>query len=252
MSTSVAIVQARMTSTRLPGKVLMELAGATVLRRVLDRCAAIPGIDSVCCAIPDGNSHDPIADEAVRAGASVFRGSEVDVLARYAGAARACGADVVMRVTSDCPLIDPAVCGRVLTLLRNSRADYACNNMPASWPHGLDCEAFTSAALFLAAAKATTQYEREHVTPWLRENPDIVRVNLNGPGGWAAEQRLTLDFPEDFSFLQAVFTALPDFGGSHSSDAILNLLRARPDIAAINSQHHNVSRPSTPTIQETP
>ncbi len=244
MSRTVIIVQARMTSTRLPGKVLLDLAGHTVLRRVLERCACIPGVDDVCCAVPEGVTHDPIAAEAKRAGVSVFRGSEADVLARYAGAARQCGADLVMRVTSDCPLIDPVVCGQVLSLVKDGKADYACNNMPASWPHGLDCEAFTAAALYRAEVEATSPREREHVTPWLREHADLVHANLIGPGGWAAEQRWTLDFPEDYAFLQAVFAALPDSSGMQYTDAVLNLLRARPDIAAINAQHHNVSRPS--------
>jgi spore coat polysaccharide biosynthesis protein SpsF (cytidylyltransferase family) len=107
------IVQARYGSTRLPGKIMRPLGGATVLRRVLDRCARIPGADVVVCAIPDTDENEPVAAEAARAGAVVVRGDERDVLARYAKAASAVGADMVMRVTSDCPFIDP---GRRLCL----------------------------------------------------------------------------------------------------------------------------------------
>ncbi len=246
MSGAAVIVQARMTSTRLPGKVLKDLAGHTVLHHVLRRCAAIPGIDSVCCAVPEGAAHDPIVAEAERAGAWVFRGSETDVLARYAGAARVAGAPALMRVTSDCPLIDPELCGRVLAQVRDGGADYACNNMPSSWPHGLDCEAFTAAALFEAEAEAQDSYEREHVTPWLRKAPHLRRANVPGPGGWAAEQRWTLDLPEDYAFFQALFPLLGPLPVIPSTADVLALLRTRPDIASINAGHAEVSRPQTP------
>lgn len=246
MAKIAVIVQARMTSTRLPGKVMMELAGHTVLAHVLRRCSAIPGIDSVCCAIPMGDSHDELVGEIERAGASVFRGSEEDVLDRYCRAADAMGADVVMRVTSDCPLADPAVCGRVLHLVTEEGADYACNNMPASWPHGLDCEAFSFPALRLAAETARLPNEREHVTPWLRSNPELRKANLSGPGGKAGEQRWTLDFPEDYQFLVRLFGELPPWPAIPSTDEVLSILASHPDILSINRQHHNASRPAVP------
>lgn len=248
MSRSAVIVQARMTSTRLPGKVLMDLAGSTVLAHVLRRCAAIAGIDVVCCAVPEGSVHDAVAREAKAAGAVVYRGDEEDVLDRYWRAARMLGADVVMRVTSDCPLVDPAVCAQVLQLMANTKADYACNNMPSAWPHGLDCEAFTFAALDRAACTARDHNEREHVTPWLRNNPAVAKANLPGPGGWAAEQRWTLDFPEDLEFFRALFAVLPPPPELPSTSDVLALLCSRPDIAAINARHHNVSRPPVPAV----
>lgn len=238
-----------MTSSRLPRKVMMDLAGHTVLAQVLYRCAAIPGADSVCCAIPVGNGHDELVAEIERAGASVFRGSEEDVLDRYFRAAEFMGADVVMRVTSDCPLADPAVCGRVLRLVTEEGADYACNNMPASWPHGLDCEAFTLSALELAAKSAHQPNEREHVTPWLRGNPELRKSNLTGPGGKASEQRWTLDFPEDYRFFVSLFEQLPPWPAIPSTAEVLAVLASHPDILDINRQHHNISRPAIP---ETP
>jgi spore coat polysaccharide biosynthesis protein SpsF len=246
MAKAVVIVQARMTSTRLPGKVMMDLAGHTVLAQVLHRCAAIPGADSVCCAIPAGNGHDELVGEIERAGASVFRGSEEDVLDRYFRAAEFMGADVVVRVTSDCPLADPDVCGRVLRLITEEAADYACNNMPASWPHGLDCEAFTFSALALAAKTARQPSEREHVTPWLRSNPGLRKANLPGPGGKAAEQRWTLDFPEDYRFLVSLFERLPPWPAIPSTAEVLAILARHPDILDINRQHHNISRLTAP------
>ncbi len=170
MSLTAVIVQARMGSSRLPGKVLLPLAGQTVLWHVLTRCQAIPGIDLVACATTQAAADIAIVREAERAGARVYRGSQADVLGRYQQAARSLGADVIMRVTGDCPLIDPDVCGKVLALRAETGADYACNNMPRSWPYGLDCEAFTANALFQAANTAKTSNEREHVTPWIRNN----------------------------------------------------------------------------------
>src|SRR5689334_18525028 len=111
---NVAIIQARVGSSRLPGKVMMDLNGAPVLAHVLARAAAIPGIDRVCCAIPDLAENDALAALAGDLGATVVRGSETDVLDRYRQAAAACGAETVMRITSDCPLLDPAVSGAVL------------------------------------------------------------------------------------------------------------------------------------------
>ena len=127
--TLAVIVQARMGSSRCPGKVMEDLAGQPFLKHCLDRCAAIPGVDVVVCAVPDTAADDLIAVSAKSWGYEVHRGSETDVLARYAGAARQVDASAVMRVTSDCPLIDPAICGRTIEHWKDSGADYGCNNM---------------------------------------------------------------------------------------------------------------------------
>ncbi|WP_316977596.1 glycosyltransferase family protein [Shumkonia mesophila] len=247
---TIVIVQARMTSTRLPGKVLMDLDGQSVLAHTLFRCAAIPGIDGVCCAIPEGEIHDRVAVEAKAAGAIVFRGAEHDVLDRYWRAALALGADIVMRVTSDCPLADPQICGQVLQLVADDGADYACNNMPPSWPHGLDCEAFTFDVLNRAANEAKELDQREHVTPWIRAHPSVRKANLTGPGGWVADQRWTLDFDEDLDFFRALFMELPPLPAMPSTNEILGVLRAQPHIAALNARHHNVSRPTVPAAMK--
>lgn len=237
--TTAVVVQARMHSTRLPGKVLRELGGRTVLDHVLRRCAAIPGCDVVVCAIPEDEDCQPIADEAGRAGARVVRGSEQDVLARYLKAADAVGADVVMRVTSDCPLIDPVVCGEVLALRQAKGAEYAANNMPHSFPHGLDCEAFTFAALLRAAQTATEAHDREHVTPWLRRHESVSRANLATSQLEYSEQRWTLDFPEDYEFFRAVWSAL-DQDRIPGWKEVAALVASRPDIDAINASRKQV------------
>ncbi|HZT89953.1 MAG TPA: glycosyltransferase family protein [Stellaceae bacterium] len=233
--TIACIVQARMGSTRLPGKVMRRLAGDTVLAHVLRRCQAIPGVDCVVCATVAGAGDDIVAQEAERIGAIVFRGDERDVLGRYRDAASMVGADRVLRVTSDCPLIDPGVCGRVLALCGLGRAEFATNNMPPSWPHGLDCEAFTMDLLERAAAAAVLPDHREHVSGWMRETRGIARANLPGPGGSLTEHRWTLDYPEDLAFFERVFALLPPAPALPAMAEVLALLAAHPDITAINA-----------------
>jgi len=229
---SAAIVQARLGSTRLPGKVLMDLGGKPVLRHVLERCKRVPGIDVIVCAIPDAPDNAPLAELARRSGAEVFHGSESDVLARYIGAARLVGANTVLRVTSDCPLIDPDVCGQVVALLHSSGADYASNITPRSFPQGLDCEAFRASTLG-EAAHSTLALDHEHVTPWHRKAPHIRRVNVLSGRPELADLRWTLDFPEDLAFLRAVFARLPP-GAPGRMEDILEILRAEPALAQIN------------------
>jgi glutamate-1-semialdehyde 2,1-aminomutase/spore coat polysaccharide biosynthesis protein SpsF len=232
--TTAIIVQARMGSSRLPGKVLLDIAGRPALDHVLRRCAAVPGADVVVCAVPDETASAPIEALARSCGAQVFRGSESDVLARYLGAARAVGARRVMRVTSDCPLIDPAICGEVLALQARTAADYTANNLARTFPHGLDCEAFTTDVLAKAAEAAAEPFDREHVTPWLRRAPHLTRANLPCGDVCLAEERWTLDYPEDLAFLRAVFAALPAGSAGAMAD-VLTVLASNPALRDINA-----------------
>ena len=233
--TTAVIVQARMASTRLPGKVLLEAGGTTFLDHVLTRGLAIAGADLVCCAVPDSPDSDPVAAEARRLGVEVFRGSEADVLDRYRRAAEALKADVVMRVTSDCPLIDPAVCAEVLRLRERENADYACNNMPPTWPHGLDCEVLTFAWLDYSARSATRPFEREHVTQYARNHPDSRKANLPCPAANVAHHRWTLDTPADLEFFRALFPRLPAGRAAWDWRVPLAAVEADPALAALNA-----------------
>lgn len=224
-----------MNSSRLPGKVLMPLAGRTVLSHVLERCQKIASVDEVCCATTTKPEDDVVADEATRCGAWVFRGSENDVLDRYYQAAQTIDARVVMRITSDCPLIDPEICEAVFTLLGETGADYACNNRPREWPHGLDCEAFTDIWLKRAAGEARRPSEREHVTPYIRNHPEAKKVMLKGPGGSCTGHRWTLDTPADQQFLQILFDRLPDGHEAWNWRVPLAIVEADPALAKINA-----------------
>jgi spore coat polysaccharide biosynthesis protein SpsF len=230
--TAAVILQARMTSTRLPGKVLQVVAGCSILEWVARSCLRVPGIDVVCVAAPESDTHEPVAIEARRLGLPVVRGSEHDVLDRFRVATAAMDATEIMRVTTDCPLIDPVLCGEVLARLRSEGADYASNNDPAGFPHGLDCEVFTRATLERAAVCAHDADDREHVTPWLRREPSVRRVSVQGPGGDCVHWRWTVDFPEDLAFFSAIAERL----GDDVSDwrRVSALLEAEPGLHEIN------------------
>lgn len=232
-----AIIQARMGSSRLPGKVLMDLDGASVLARVIERAHAIPGCDGVVCAIPEGAADDPVAAEAQRCGAVVARGAMDDVLDRYWRAARAVDAEAVMRITSDCPLIDPAICGELIALWRGAGADHGCINDPPTWPHGLECEIFSYAWLERAAHEARKPSEREHVSPFIRNHPEARRVNLPGPGPQTVHHRWTLDHPDDLAFLRALVPRLPKGPEGWSWKVPFAMVEADPALARINAGH---------------
>lgn len=198
---TVAIIQARMTSTRLPGKVLLPLEGMSVLGHVLTRCKKINGIDAICCAIPLGSDHDVIEYEAKKYDCLTFRGSEDNVLERYYEAAKFLGSQCIMRITSDCPLFSPKVCSDLLDIHLKQKSLFTCNNTPPSWPHGYDCEIFGFQELEEANAKAIDSQDLEHVTPWIRRSVPI--VNLENPNGNQYSLRLTLDTKEDYEFIKS-------------------------------------------------
>jgi spore coat polysaccharide biosynthesis protein SpsF len=235
VSRSVCIIQARTASTRLPRKILEKVGGRLVLERVLERAKAIPGVDVVCCATTIEPADGEIAVLAESLGAYVFRGSESDVLDRYYRAALELEAETVLRVTSDCPLIDPAICGEVLAPVLAGEADFAVNNMPPSWPHGLDCEAFTFSLLERAAREATDPLEREHVGLFMRRAMDIIKVNIPAPCTGMEKHRWTLDTKEDLAFMKMIFERLEEGEAQWSYDVPLALVEADPTLAAINA-----------------
>ncbi len=232
---NVVIIQARAGSTRLPGKVLQDLRGTPVLGWSIARAKAIGDIDTVWCAVPEGADNDPVAALALRFGAKVARGPEHDVLTRYLIAARAANASVVMRITSDCPLIDPQVSGSVLSAFFETGADYASNVAPRTWPRGLDTEVFSRDVLETMAAAATEAYDREHVTPWLRNSPDVVCHNVALADDRYASWRWTLDYEQDLMFMRAIADRIPPLPDIVLFEEIRDIIVANPEIAALNA-----------------
>jgi spore coat polysaccharide biosynthesis protein SpsF len=236
------IIQARAGSFRLPGKVLELIGKQSVLEHVIKRCQKIERVNVVCCAVPDNASDDVVADLAQSLGAVVYRGSEQDVLNRYAAAAKMLSVETIMRVTSDCPLIDYQICGKVLELLNESGCDYVSNNLPPSFPHGLDCEAFTIESLLKADEYAVEGYDREHVTPWIRNSEAVRKKNLLNTGSNVSYLRWTLDFEEDLIFfreLNGLILLLPDMPDYQQ---ILSVINNHPELIKINRHRIDESR----------
>lgn len=238
MSETIAvIIQARMSSTRLPGKVLMPLGGRPAIEWTLRAAKEIDPSATVMVATSAERSDDVIAAWCDDNAQPCFRGSLNDVLQRYYDAAEMCEADIVMRLTADCPLLDPAVCRNVLKLLQDTGADYASNVMERTWPKGLDCEAFTMSSLRRVQAEAHSAYDHEHVTPYFYQHPELFTLqNYPCPIPGLGTERWTLDTPEDYAFLQAVTKHL----GARAREMppsyarVLGILNSYPALRAIN------------------
>ena len=209
----------------------MSLAGVPVLQRVVDRCKRIDGVDQVIVAIPEGDYNTPLEERAEQAGAAVVRGSETDVLSRYLSALEAYPARYVMRVTSDCPFLDPEVSGAMLKGMTDRGADYSAT---AWWPHGLDSEAMTADALRLAGENATNALDREHVTLWLKRAEGIKRYIHTAEQNFASTQRWVLDYAEDMAFLEALCAKLKPYPDMPGWREILAICEQNPDISAHN------------------
>ena len=235
-----AIIQARMGSSRLPGKVLRDLDGKSVLRHVIERTRATKAIDCIVVATTSLPKDDAIVAEAERCGAFTYRGSEDDVLSRYYEAARRYAADVVVRITSDCPLIDPEVVNdmveRFLASLGKARPlDYISNTLKRTFPRGLDAEVFTMAGLERAWLEGVSPAEREHVTPYFYRHPEIYNLgDYLGPGD-ASRYRLTLDTPEDWEVIKRVVQALGGARRIIPTREIVRFLEDNPKVAAMNA-----------------
>lgn len=206
--TTAIIVQARLGSSRLPAKVMLSLPnGRTVLETVLSKCLSLtPKIaDIVCLAVPDSVDGDIISDHVSGSmglglsAVTTVRGSETDVLSRYALAANAVDADYVVRITADCPCINPSVCAGVIDLYKGGDiCSYTSNVYPVrTFPVGYDCEVFSRKMLDEANKEATSEIDREHVTPWIRRNATEIRLLENNDGDHSSI-RVTLDTIDDY------------------------------------------------------
>ncbi|MDP3747028.1 MAG: glycosyltransferase family protein [Phenylobacterium sp.] len=230
-----AIVQARMSSTRLPGKVLADLAGAPMIGRQIERLNRARAIDRLIVATSDDPSDDGLAAYLTGAGVEMFRGSLQDVLGRFAGAAASLDEDdLVVRLTADCPLTDPELIDAMIGKQLATHADYTATTLPTrTYPKGLDAEVMSVGALRLAAAEAVDPYEREHVTPFIYRRPDRFTLGGVSQGRDEGEVRWTVDRPDDLDFVRAVYEALYREGEHFTSDDIRRLVRGRPDLVRL-------------------
>ncbi len=228
-----AIVQARMGSTRLPGKTLADVAGKPMLARLVERARRIPGVERVIIATTEKPADEAILRFAADHDLPAYAGSEEDVLDRFYQAARRFGVSVVVRVTPDCPLLDPGVSGLVVTRFVEARGavDYASNTQPPTFPDGLDTEVFSFEALERAWREATAPSEREHVTPYVwRHAERFRRLNVEHEPN-LSHLRWTVDGPADLEFVRAVYGRL---GETFGMDDVLALLQRQPELEAVN------------------
>jgi len=230
---TVVLIQARMSSARLPGKVLADLAGRSMLARVVRRVRRAGLVDRVIVAASESGEDEPILAECRRLAVDCFRGSEPDVLDRFHRAAEASRAEIVVRVTADCPLIDPCVMDRTICAFLEARPDYASNTLQRTYPRGLDTEVMTAAALACAWREATQPYQRVHVTPYLYGHPERFRLlSVTGEADHSSG-RWTVDSPEDLQFVRAVYERLAR-DDEFSWRDVLELLDQEPSLADLN------------------
>jgi spore coat polysaccharide biosynthesis protein SpsF len=231
---TLAILQARMSSTRLPGKVLAEVAGAPMILRQIERLRRSRRLEGIVVATSDDASDDGLAELLVLQGVAVHRGSLEDVLGRFAGALETYPAPVVVRLTADCPLADPGIMDAVIDLLIDEDLDYAANT-PAhrTYPKGLDVEVMQAKCLLRAAREATDPYEREHVTPYLIRRPELFSQDFLSQDSDEGEVRWTVDRPDDLEFVRAVYDGLYAGKADFTSDDVRAFVRGRPDLARL-------------------
>jgi spore coat polysaccharide biosynthesis protein SpsF (cytidylyltransferase family) len=205
---TVAVIQARMGSTRLPNKVLADLGGSPMLAQVAARVRQARTVDEVVVATSTASQDDAVEVFCASQGISCFRGSENDVLDRYYQAARAFAADVVVRISADCPLHDPRVIDAVVSRFDPARADYVSNTVERTYPDGLDTEVFSFAVLERAWREAAWTSEREHVTPYIWKHPELFRIEQVKQSADLSALRWTVDEPRDLALVREVYRRL--------------------------------------------
>ncbi len=230
----VAIIQARMKSTRLPGKVLKDIGGETMLARVVNRVRRAKLVDKVVVAMPTSEQDIPIVEECGRIGVTWYRGSEDDVLDRYLKAAVRYNAETIVRVTADCPFVDPDVIDVIGKAFLRRYTSYVSNTIKRSYPRGLDVEFIKLSALFLAWQGAKEQHEREHVTPYIYEHRERFSVMQVTDSEWNLDKRWTVDTPEDLEFSRAVYAKLGNRDDFSWLD-VLKIVKADPSLEKINA-----------------
>jgi spore coat polysaccharide biosynthesis protein SpsF len=232
------IVEARMSSTRLPGKVLLPAAGKPLLEHQIERLRQVRHLDEIVVATTVNRADDRIAELAKNLGASFYRGSEEDVLGRVFDAARTFGVDVIVEIPSDRPLVDAQVVELCIEQYSATDADYVANNLEPSYPLGMDVQVFATDLLEEIAKLTQDGADREHVSLYIYSHPEKYRLlNVKAPPEQARpELRLTIDTEEDYRVVRAIFEALYPRKNDFGLSDILTFLDQHPDIAAINAK----------------
>ncbi|MFQ5647314.1 MAG: cytidylyltransferase domain-containing protein [bacterium] len=229
-----AIIQARMTSSRLPGKVLKEVKGKPLLSYLIERLRLCSQLKKLVLATTTNAEDDPIARFAEKERLHIYRGSENDVLDRYYQAACMFQSDHVMRITADCPLIDPRLCDQLVTIYQESMVDYL--HLGPSFAEGVDSEIFSFKALEQAWNGARLKSEREHVTLYLHNHPELFKKKVLTNDTDDSKYRFTVDEPADFQVVKAILEELYKEGAScFYTDEIKTFLDARPDLSSLNA-----------------
>jgi spore coat polysaccharide biosynthesis protein SpsF (cytidylyltransferase family) len=231
----IAIIQARTGATRLPNKVLFNLEGKTVLERVIDRVKQSKLIDDVVVATTVNKEDLAIVNICSKNKISVYCGSENDVLDRYYQAARLFGADHAVRITADCPLMDPKIIDKIIKLHLQKKADYTTNCLKVTYPDGEDVEVFTFKTLLKAWKRAHLSSEREHVTAYIRNRPKVFKLKNYEYSKNLSDKRWTLDEPSDYKFIKIIYKKLYSTNKLFGMEDVLKLLKKRPELEKINS-----------------
>lgn len=236
MSTHI-IIQARMASTRLPGKVLKTVLGRPLLHYLIERLERVQRADGILLATTCGDADLPLVDFCTQRQIPLFRGSEEDVLSRYFEAARFCEATTVVRVTADCPVIDPTIIDTAIERFQEKRGevDYLSNTHQRTYPRGMDVEVLAFEALQEAHACAVRRDEREHVTPFIYQRPERYQLDHLCQKKDESGYRLTVDTEEDFEVLQTLIEELYPMKREFGLQEMLDLLEKRPDLVKHNA-----------------
>lgn len=241
------VIQARTGSTRLPNKVLLPLAGAPLLQRMIERVRCVPDKLDIAVATTFETSDEPIRALCKKIGVKCYSGHPTDLLDRHYSVAKEEKADVVVKIPSDCPLIDPAVIGRVIRFYHDmyQNFDYISNLHPATYPDGNDVEVIPFSVLETAHHEAEKNYEREHTTPFVWEQPERFRIgNVAWETGfdYSMSHRWTIDYPEDYEFIRSVYDELwNEANQDFSLYEILALLDTKPELRSLNAQYAGVN-----------
>jgi len=237
----VTIVQARMSSTRLPGKVMLPILGKPLLIRMLERVQAAKFIGQFVVATSTNSDDNEIEKLCTQENIKCFRGHLTDLLDRHYQVATLYNADAVVKIPSDCPLIDPFVIDKVLDhYIKSDKFDLVSNLHPATYPDGNDVEIMSFSALECAWKDAVKDYEREHTTPFIWEHNDHFAIgNVIWETGldYSTSHRWTIDFPEDYEFIRKVYEELYPENKTFGLGDILNLLKRKPEIGEINRRY---------------